>query len=101
MPKFTSLFIFQILYLFFKCIFNIAFQMKGATTDKEVSAWMEHVQDRPFNDPRYPLSSNKLRKLGWEPKVSWEDGLEKTSELFCRCIVQSEIQIIDKMNDKS
>ena len=36
------------------------------------------VEDRPFNDLRYPLNSKKLRELGWEEKMSWEEGLKVT-----------------------
>lgn len=37
-----------------------------------------HVDDRHFNDFRYPVNSSKLRSLGWEPTISWEDGLAST-----------------------
>jgi len=26
------------------------------------------VKDRPYNDKRYSVSSQKIRKLGWRPK---------------------------------
>ena len=29
---------------------------------------IRHVEDRPFNDTRYSITSNKLNKLGWTPK---------------------------------
>ena len=35
-------------------------------------------QDRPFNDQRYAVNGAKLRKLGWEPKTSFEHGLKLT-----------------------
>ena len=38
-----------------------------------------HVPDRPGHDARYAIDSSKLRKeLGWEPSLSFEDGIEKT-----------------------
>jgi UDP-glucose 4,6-dehydratase len=43
---------------------------------------LQHVVDRPFNDLRYPLERAKLAGLGWEPKVTWEDGLRMTSEWY-------------------
>jgi UDP-glucose 4,6-dehydratase len=43
---------------------------------------LEHVVDRPFNDLRYPLERAKLAALGWEPAVSWEEGLRKTVEWY-------------------
>ncbi len=40
------------------------------------------VEDRPFNDARYSISSEKLRKLGWSEEVSFEDGLKETALFF-------------------
>uniref|UniRef100_A0A4W3IC49 dTDP-D-glucose 4,6-dehydratase n=1 Tax=Callorhinchus milii TaxID=7868 RepID=A0A4W3IC49_CALMI len=37
---------------------------------------------RPSNDLRYPMNSKKLHKLGWRPKVVWEDGIRKTIEWY-------------------
>jgi len=39
---------------------------------------IEHVTDRPGHDRRYSLSSAKVRALGWEPRVRFEDGLAET-----------------------
>jgi dTDP-glucose 4,6-dehydratase len=39
---------------------------------------IEHVRDRPGHDRRYSLSSEKVRRLGWSPRVRFEDGLEGT-----------------------
>jgi dTDP-glucose 4,6-dehydratase len=39
---------------------------------------IEHVADRPGHDRRYSLSSNKVRALGWEPRVRFAEGLEQT-----------------------
>lgn len=39
--------------------------------------WIEYVPDRPFNDKRYYISNQKLKDLGWDIKVNFEDGLEK------------------------
>jgi dTDP-glucose 4,6-dehydratase len=39
---------------------------------------IEHVTDRPGHDRRYSLSSDRVRALGWEPRVRFEDGLERT-----------------------
>jgi len=36
------------------------------------------VEDRPGHDRRYSLKDNKLRKLGFENRVDFEEGLEKT-----------------------
>jgi dTDP-glucose 4,6-dehydratase len=39
---------------------------------------IDFVTDRPGHDRRYSLSSQKLRALGWEPRVRFEQGLEST-----------------------
>jgi dTDP-glucose 4,6-dehydratase len=39
---------------------------------------IEHVADRPGHDVRYSLSSEKVRALGWEPRVRFEQGLAET-----------------------
>jgi dTDP-glucose 4,6-dehydratase len=39
---------------------------------------IEHVSDRPGHDRRYSLSSEKVRALGWTPRVHFADGLERT-----------------------
>jgi len=39
---------------------------------------IEHVTDRPGHDRRYSLSSEKVRALGWEPEVRFEQGLADT-----------------------
>jgi len=41
-------------------------------------ALIEHVPDRPGHDRRYSLSSDKIRALGWEPRVRFGAGLERT-----------------------
>jgi dTDP-glucose 4,6-dehydratase len=39
---------------------------------------IEHISDRPGHDRRYSLSSEKVRALGWTPRVRFADGLEQT-----------------------
>jgi dTDP-glucose 4,6-dehydratase len=39
---------------------------------------IEHVNDRPGHDRRYSLSSEKVRALGWSPRVRFDEGLEQT-----------------------
>ncbi len=42
------------------------------------SSKIEHVSDRPGHDRRYSLSSEKVRALGWSPRVRFDEGLEQT-----------------------
>lgn len=39
---------------------------------------IEFVSDRPGHDRRYSLSCERLRALGWEPRVTLAEGLERT-----------------------
>ncbi|HEY2397609.1 MAG TPA: dTDP-glucose 4,6-dehydratase [Solirubrobacteraceae bacterium] len=39
---------------------------------------IEHVTDRPGHDRRYSLSSEKVRALGWAPRVRFDEGLADT-----------------------
>ena len=48
-------------------------------TGADPSRSIEHVTDRPGHDRRYSLSSEKVRALGWEPRVRFEEGLERPS----------------------
>jgi len=44
---------------------------------------IERVTDRPGHDRRYALTNLKLTsKTGWEPRMNFEDGLEKTVEWY-------------------
>ena len=39
---------------------------------------IEFVADRPGHDYRYALDTTRIRALGWEPEVTFADGLERT-----------------------
>jgi dTDP-glucose 4,6-dehydratase len=39
---------------------------------------IEFVKDRPGHDLRYSLDISKIEKLGWKPKVKFEEGIKKT-----------------------
>ena len=43
---------------------------------EDYKEWIEYIEDRPFNDKRYNISSEKLKKLGWEPNIRLEEGLD-------------------------
>ncbi len=41
------------------------------------------IKDRPGHDLRYAIDANKIKKeLGWSPKVTFEQGLEKTIDWY-------------------
>jgi dTDP-glucose 4,6-dehydratase len=39
---------------------------------------LDYVTDRLGHDRRYSLSSAKVRALGWEPRMRFQDGLDST-----------------------
>ncbi|MEW5748744.1 MAG: dTDP-glucose 4,6-dehydratase [Candidatus Thermoplasmatota archaeon] len=41
-----------------------------------------YVKDRPGHDFRYSLDWERLKKLGWTPKVRFEDGLKSTVDWY-------------------
>lgn len=43
---------------------------------------IEFVADRKINDRRYFICTSKMEKLGWHPQVTWEEGINKTSEFL-------------------
>jgi dTDP-glucose 4,6-dehydratase len=43
---------------------------------------IQFVPDRPGHDWRYSIDSSAIRKLGWQPKISFEEGLLKTVEWY-------------------
>lgn len=46
-----------------------------------------HVHDRPGHDRRYALDAGKLRDtLGWEPLISFEEGMAETVKWYLRTL---------------
>ena len=44
---------------------------------------IKFVADRPGHDRRYAIDFSKIRKeLGWEPRVSFEEGIERTVQWY-------------------
>lgn len=43
---------------------------------------IEFVDDRPGHDQRYALETKKIKDLGWEPQIAFEQGLERTIEYY-------------------
>ena len=50
-------------------------KIKG--NDAVVEDWIEYIEDRPFNDKRYYISNAKLKELGWEINIEFEEGIER------------------------
>ncbi len=52
-------------------------RLTGASEDQ-----ITFVEDRPGHDFRYSMVWDRLRALGWEPQVPFEEGLRRTIEWF-------------------
>lgn len=50
--------------------------------DKLFEDCVEYVEDRPFNDFRYCVELDKLKKLGWDATTSFDDGIERTIDWY-------------------
>ncbi len=44
---------------------------------EDIQEWIEYVSDRPFNDKRYYISSDKVKSLGWEKQISFMEGIDE------------------------
>jgi len=42
-----------------------------------IEDYIEYIEDRPFNDQRYYISNAKLKKLGWEIFIGFEEGIDR------------------------
>ncbi|KAI1019911.1 hypothetical protein LB503_006510 [Fusarium chuoi] len=51
-------------------------------TPEQLRKWIKYTRDRPFNDRRYAVDGTKLKRLGWEQKVSIDEGLKITVDWF-------------------
>jgi dTDP-glucose 4,6-dehydratase len=48
------------------------------------SSLIRPVPDRPGHDRRYCLDTAKLRGLGWQPRIPFEQGLHDTVDWYRR-----------------
>ncbi len=51
---------------------------------KKPASLIKPVADRPGHDRRYCLDTGKLRSIGWQPRVNFEDGLRDTVDWYRR-----------------
>ena len=50
---------------------------------RSYSSLVSYVEDRPGHDYRYSINYSKIKaELGWQPKHSFEDGIEKTIDWY-------------------
>jgi dTDP-glucose 4,6-dehydratase len=49
---------------------------------RSMETHVDHVTDRPGHDRRYAVSSAKLRALGWQPRMPFEEGIAQTIDWY-------------------
>jgi len=49
--------------------------IKQIKNTENYDEWISYIEDRPFNDKRYYISNDKLKKMGWEIKTDFDKGL--------------------------
>jgi UDP-glucose 4,6-dehydratase len=55
----------------------------------DVEDFITYVPDREFNDLRYDIDSDKLKALGWEQKVKFDDGFTDTVRWYQQALAHS------------
>ena len=50
--------------------------------DNNFEDYIENIDDRPFNDKRYSISTKKIQKLGWFPKNTLLNDLKDMVEWY-------------------
>ena len=57
-------------------IMDVAKILIGRIHDtEEYDKWITYIEDRPFNDQRYYISNQKLKDLGWDITIGFEEGI--------------------------
>ena len=51
--------------------------IKAIKNTTDYDKWITYIEDRPFNDQRYYISNQKLKNLGWNVTINFEDGLNQ------------------------
>lgn len=68
----------------------------------EYNKWITYIEDRPYNDERYYISNQKLRDLGWNIQIKFEDGLKQlvSGKYKINKKYLNEINILNNINEQ-
>jgi dTDP-glucose 4,6-dehydratase len=58
----------------------LVYHLKGKHVDPK--DYCEYVADRFYNDFQYRIDSSKVRRLGWEPRIDFQEGLIRTIRYY-------------------
>ncbi len=51
---------------------------------KKDKNFIEFIKDRPGHDMRYSVTCDKIKKLDWQPEITFEKGIKSTVEWYLR-----------------
>lgn len=54
-----------------------------SSSDGSWEDWIEYIPDRPFNDKRYFITNEKIKKLGWIQTIGLQDGMDELLTTSC------------------
>ena len=64
-------------------ICRILEQTRTLTKSEPLNELIWHIPDRPANDFRYSLNTEKIEtQLGWKPRIRFDDGIERTVQWY-------------------
>ena len=61
---------------------NIVLTRKILELTGKTESLIKLVADRPGHDHRYSIDASKLKALGWQPQMDWDEGVAKTVEWY-------------------
>ena len=62
------------------------FKLVAKENNLKSSEFVKYVKDRPFNDFRYSINFNKIKRLGWKPKTKIEDKISEINDWYIKNI---------------
>jgi dTDP-glucose 4,6-dehydratase len=51
--------------------------IKKIKDTNDYDEWITYIKDRPFNDQRYYISNQKVKQLGWNISMTFEEGISQ------------------------
>jgi 3,5-epimerase/4-reductase len=57
--------------------------IKKIKNSENYSEYIEFIEDRPYNDFRYTISNEKVKKLGWNIHIPFEQGIDYLIKQIC------------------
>lgn len=63
---------------------EVAKKLLGAFGISDTASWIQHADDRAFNDRRYAVDGTKLRNLGWKQTTTFDEALAITVDWYNR-----------------